>query len=56
MPGKTVLHFYAKTEGQTVKEILYKGENIIGTGIETRPGQDIQNVTIVIEKGDSNEQ
>ena len=56
MPGTTVLRFYPKAKGQTVKEILYRGTNITETGIETKPGQEIQDVTIVIEKGTSNEQ
>lgn len=49
MPGKTILRFNPRTKGQTVKEILYHGENITETGIDTKPGQEIQDVTIVIK-------
>jgi len=48
IPGKTILLFHPRTKGQTVKEILYKGKNIIETGIETKPGQETKDVTIVI--------
>ncbi len=48
IPGKTVFRFHPKTEGQIVKEILYKGRNIMETGLETSPGQEIKDVTIVI--------
>jgi len=48
MPGKTIFRFHPKTEGQIVKEILYKGRNIMETGLETKPGQEIKDVTIVI--------
>ena len=50
-PGKTILHFSPQIEGQTVKEILYHGENITKTGIETQSDQEIKDVTIVIKKG-----
>ena len=48
IPGRTILRFRPNTKGRTVKEILYKGKNIIETGIETKPGQEIKDVTIVI--------
>ena len=48
MPGATMISFSPKKEGQEVKEILYNGENIMETGIETRPGQEVKDVTIVI--------
>lgn len=48
IPGKTVFRFHPKTEGQIVKEILYNGQNIRETGLETKPGQEIKDVTIVI--------
>jgi hypothetical protein len=48
MPGKTIISFYPMKEGCKVLEILYNGRNIIETGIETKPGRDIEGVTIVI--------
>jgi len=48
IPGKTTFRFHPKTEGQIVKEILYKDQNIMESGIETKPGQEIKDVTIVI--------
>ena len=48
MPGRTILNFYLRTEGRTVKEISYRGENITETGLETKPGQEIKDITIVI--------
>jgi len=51
IPGKTVLRFHPKSQGQTLKEILYNGQNIMETGIETKPGEEIKDVTIVIDTG-----
>jgi len=48
IPGKTIFRFHPKTEGQIVKEILYNGQDIMESGIETKPGQQIKDVTIVI--------
>jgi hypothetical protein len=48
IPGKTILRFHPRIKGRTVKEILHKGKNIIEAGIETKPGQEIKDVTIVI--------
>ena len=48
MPGKTIISFYPKKEGCKVLEILYNGRNIMETGLETKPGQEIKDVTIVI--------
>jgi hypothetical protein len=50
MPGKTKISFEPKEEGSSVKEILYNGQNIKDTGLETSPGQEIKDVTIVIAK------
>jgi beta-lactamase regulating signal transducer with metallopeptidase domain/protocatechuate 3,4-dioxygenase beta subunit len=50
IPGKTILEFFPQTKGQTVKEILYNGKNITETDIVTKPGQEIKDVMIVIEK------
>jgi len=48
MPGKTIISFSPKKEGCKVSEILYNGRNIMETGLETKPGQEIKDVTIVI--------
>ena len=49
MPGKTIISFSPKKEGCKVLEILYNGRNIMETGLETKPGREIKDVTIVIE-------
>ena len=48
MPGHTMISFYPKKEGCEVVEILYNGQSIMETGIETIPGQEMEDVTIVI--------
>ncbi len=48
IPGRTVFRFHPKTEGQIVKDILYNGRSIMETGLETKPGQEIKDVTIII--------
>jgi len=48
MPGHTMISFSPKKEGCKVLEILYNGRNIMETGLETKPGQEIKDVTIVI--------
>ena len=49
MPGHTILTFMPQKEGQKVAEIHYDGRDIKQAGIETKPGQEIRDVTIVIE-------
>jgi|GEM_PF-4191404 len=49
-PGKTILRFHPKSQERVLKEILYNGQNILETGIETQPGQEIKDVTIVVGK------
>ncbi|HUU16912.1 MAG TPA: M56 family metallopeptidase [Sedimentisphaerales bacterium] len=49
MPGKTIISFSPKKEGCKVLEILYNGRDIMETGLETKPGREIKDVTIVIE-------
>ena len=49
MPGKTIINFSPKKEGCKVSEILYNGRNIKETGLETKPGQEIKDITIVID-------
>ncbi len=48
-PGHTTIGFSPKKEGQKVVIILHDGQDIIKSGIETKPGQEIKDVTIVIE-------
>ena len=48
MPGKTIISFSPKKEGCKVLKILYNGRNIMETGLETKPGREIKDVTIVI--------
>ena len=48
MPGNTKLNFSPKKEGQEVVEILHDGQNILESGIESKPGQEIKDVKIVI--------
>ena len=46
MPGHTTFHF----DPQKVAKVLHAGQNILESGIDTEPGQEIKNVTIVIGK------
>ncbi len=48
MPGHTMVSFSPKKEGQETLQILHNGRNIMETGLETEPGQEIKDVTIVI--------
>ena len=48
MPGQTMLDFLPNKERQKVVKILYDGRDILKSGIETKPGQEIKDVTIVI--------
>lgn len=48
MPGQTMLGFLPNKERQKVVKILYDGRDIMKSGIETKPGQEIKDVTIVI--------
>jgi protocatechuate 3,4-dioxygenase beta subunit len=50
MPGHTMMTFAPQKEGQKVVKILYDGRDIQKSGIETKPGQEIKDVTIVIGK------
>ena len=50
MPGQTMMSFYPKKEKCEVVGILHNGRNIMETGIETMPGQEIGDVTVVIGK------
>lgn len=48
MPGHTMISFYPMKERCEVLKILYKGRNIMETGLESKPGQEIKDATIVI--------
>jgi beta-lactamase regulating signal transducer with metallopeptidase domain len=48
MPGHTVLSFSPQKEKQTVLKILHNGHDIMKSGIDTKPGQEIKDITIVI--------
>jgi beta-lactamase regulating signal transducer with metallopeptidase domain len=48
MPGHTKLGFSPQKEGQHVLKILRDGQDILTSGITTKPGQEIKDVTIVI--------
>ena len=48
--GRTKIDFFAKKEGETVKKILYQGKDVLKSGFETRPGEDVKDVTIVVGK------
>ena len=50
LPGHTMLGFGPQKEGQAVLKILHAGQNVMQTGIDTRPGQEIKDITIVIGK------
>ena len=53
MPGQTIITFAPQKQGQTVKEIICNGQNIMETGIETIAGQDVNDVQIVIGKANA---
>ena len=50
MPGHTTLQFFPQKEGQEVLKILHGGQDILDSGIDTKPGQEIKDITIVIGK------
>jgi hypothetical protein len=47
-PGHTLIRFSPQQENQTVLKILYEGRDILKSGIDTKAGQEIKDVTIVI--------
>ena len=47
-PGHTTIQFSPKKEGREVAEIRHDWADIIDSGIDTKPGQEINDVTIVI--------
>ncbi len=48
MPGHTRIEFSPQKERQKVVKILQAGRDIMKSGIDTKPGQEIKDVTIVI--------
>jgi len=50
-PGVTTISFSPKKENQKTVKILYQGKDVLKSGIETKPGQEIKDVTIVIGPG-----
>jgi beta-lactamase regulating signal transducer with metallopeptidase domain len=48
MAGKTMIGFSPQKEGQKVVKILHNGQDVMKSGIVTKPGQEIKDVTVVI--------
>lgn len=48
MPGHTIITLSPKEKGRQVLKILHNGQSIMETGLQTKPGQEIKDVTIVI--------
>lgn len=46
--GDTRIYFYPKSDGREVKSIRYEGRDIQETGLETKPGDEILDVVIVV--------
>jgi hypothetical protein len=46
--GHTLITFSPQEEGKKVTKILHDGQDIMKSGIQTKPGQEIKDVTIVI--------
>ena len=46
--GQTVLLFHPQDSNLVVQSILYKGQNVISTGLDTQTDRQIEDVTIVI--------
>ncbi len=47
-PGHTRIRFFPRAEGKKVVKILHNGEDIMESGVQTEPGQEIKDITIVI--------
>jgi hypothetical protein len=47
-PGHTLIMFSPQEEGKKVIKILHNGRDIMKSGIQTEPGQEIKDVAIVI--------
>jgi beta-lactamase regulating signal transducer with metallopeptidase domain len=48
MPGRTMIGFSPNKEGQMVVKILHDGQDIMDETFNTKPGQEVKDVTIVI--------
>ena len=48
MPGPTMIGLSPNKEKQKVAKILYGGRDILTSGIDTKPGDEIKDVTIVV--------
>jgi hypothetical protein len=48
VPGQTKIVFFPNKEHQRVTKILHEGRDILDSGIETQPGQVIDDLTIVV--------
>lgn len=48
MPGKTSFDFRPRGQGERLLKILYQDRDISRTGLVTEPGQDLDDVTIVV--------
>ena len=49
MPGDhTMIGMSTNKERQKVVKVLYEGRDIMKSGIDTKPGQEIKDVTIVV--------
>ncbi|MHC4353278.1 MAG: carboxypeptidase regulatory-like domain-containing protein [Planctomycetota bacterium] len=48
VPGETIIDFRPRSGRERLLKILYQGEDISKTGLVTKPGQKIDDVTIVI--------
>ena len=48
MPGHTLIGLSPNKEKQKVVKVLYGGRDILTSGIDTKPGQKLSDVTIVI--------
>ena len=51
LPGYTKFTFMPKKVGHKVAEIRYEGRNVNRSGLVTKPGQEIRDLTIVIDTG-----
>ncbi len=48
LPGQTILRFHPKADDLEVQSILYKGQDVTATGIDTQADRQIEDVTIVL--------
>jgi len=53
MPGRATIEMFPKEEGQQVLKILRGGRDIKESGLDTKAGEEIKDVEIVIGSGDA---